>query len=220
MHRPTMLLTVLAFAGLAPATHAAPSAQAPYRVEVWSSVLFGADGRASDYRIVDEGRLPPAFAQEVKARLAAARIEPRSADGAPATFRTGVRMGFEVQPGEGGGTVRLARLDMAPLPVEQSFVKLPDEIVRAADWDGRVTAICTVGPEGRCARTEVVAAPGMPESARRWAVASFERWRFEPQQLAGRPVAGEYSLSVNLRVEGPAHEDFRQDKFLRLMRGR
>lgn len=211
---------VLAALVAVPTVHGATRAKAPYRVDVWSSVLFAEDGRAKEIRIVDEASLPQAFAAQVRTRLQGARIEPRTLDGQATTFRTGVRMAFEVTPTDGAGTVRVAGLQVSPLPLERALVKVPLEIARSAGWEGSVTAICHVDVQGRCGSTDVEAGAAIPESARRWAAASFERWRFEPQQLGGVPVAGEYALRVYIATEGPAYEDFRQDKFLRLMQGR
>lgn len=96
----TRTLTVLLALTLAPAAagDAIARESSPYRVDVWSSVLFGPDGRVQTVRIVDEDDLPEAFAEQVRVRLEAARVEPRQVDGRAVTFRTGVRMGFQVQP--------------------------------------------------------------------------------------------------------------------------
>jgi hypothetical protein len=215
-----MLLVAAAIAAACLPVAAGSRAKAPYSVDVWSSVLFAEDGRAGDIRIADESQLPPAFAAQVRTRLQNARIEPRIVDGKPATFRTGVRMTFAVTPSKGTGTVRVAGLEMAPLPIARSFVKFPVEIANSAGWQGEVTAICLVDIQGRCASTDVRAPAGVPESARRWAAASFERWRFEPQQVGGVPIAGEFALRVTIESEEGRSEDFREDKFLRLMQGR
>ena len=43
--------------------------------------------------------------------------------------------------------------------------------------------------------------PGQPEVARRYARDSLDRWEFEPQQVAGRPVEGEVTLGDLVVVE-------------------
>lgn len=106
-------------------------------------------------------------------------------------------------------------VDMAPLPTSQSFVAFPEEIARSAGFEGAMTVVCHVNVEGRCGSTDIRDAGALPQSARRWADASFERWRFEPQELGGRPVAGEYSIRVTMETEWPPREDFRQGNFLR-----
>lgn len=189
-------------------------------VEVWSSVLFDTDGKATDYRIVDETNLPPAFADEVKTRLRNARIDPRLVDGKPVTFRTGVRMSFEISPTSGGGSVRMAGLRMAPLPVTIFLASFPADIARTEGWKGSVTARCFVSTQGRCGSSEVTALPGVPESARRFASASMKRWVFEPQLLDGAAIEGEYEITVSLETDVHRVEDFRQDKFERVMRNR
>jgi hypothetical protein len=74
--------------------------------------------------------------------------------------------------------------------------------------------------DGRCRQIEVTALPGMPDSVRRFMRASLEGWVFEPQQLDGQPIEGEYTLRVQLNTLDDAPEDFRQDKFQRLLRNR
>jgi len=214
--KPLVLTMVCAF--LSAHALAAERKDAPYHVDVWSSVLFGKDGKAGEYRMIDEAELSPAFAKEVRNRLQRARIEPRLVGGNPVTYRTGVRMIFEVSPTENGGTVRLTGLQMAPLPITRFLASFPTDIAAAAGWQGTVTATCFVSKEGRCASTEVQALPGVPESARRWAAESFKRWVFEPLLLDGAPVEGEFPMTVSLETQSPAFEDFRQDKFERLMR--
>lgn len=199
---------------------AAKPKRGPYVVEVWSDVLFDESGQVVNYSIVDEGDLPAAFANQVKTRLEKVRIEPRDVAGKPATFKSGIGMSFEVTPGANGGTVRVAGVQMAPRPIKRSFASFPTDISRVADWSGAVSAICRVSVEGRCRSTEVEALPGLPESARRWATETFKLWSFVPQQLNGEAVEGEYRLAVTMATDGPVREDFRHDKFERLMQGK
>ena len=60
----------------------------------------------------------------------------------------------------------------------------------------------------------------MPETASRFVKESLELWWFEPQQLAGQPVEGEFETEFALQAALPAPEDFRQDKFERVTKGR
>jgi hypothetical protein len=60
----------------------------------------------------------------------------------------------------------------------------------------------------------------MPETACRFVQESRELWRFEPQEVAGLAIAAEFSATFVLKAEWGAPEDFRQDKFERVNRGR
>jgi len=63
-----------------------------------------------------------------------------------------------------------------------------------------VVVQCTVTVSGRCGPVEVVdQAPGMPESARRFAKDSLARWVFEPQRVGGKPI--ETVVRVPIRIE-------------------
>lgn len=192
-----------------------------YTVDVWASVLFGTDGRAQEVRLHEAERQPAAFIDAVRARLQKARIDPPQVNGMPATMETGVRTVIEVSRAKaGGGTGRLAALELSPLPILQDYVGYPTDIGQVPGWTGEVLAICEVTPEGVCGRVDVAALPGMPESARRFAKASLELWRFEPQRVGGVPVVGEYRLNMRLTTGDAMPEDFRADKLSRILRSR
>ena len=202
------------------ASEHASAETAPYKVAVRASVLFAADGTASDVRVIDEAVHPQAFVDNVKARLQKARIPPQQADGAPATFRTGVLLDFLVAPGEGSGKVTLTSLKMAPLPTKQYFASYPTDIAQVGGWRGAVQASCVVGVEGRCTSITVRALPGMPDSVRRYARVSLEGWLFQPQEMNGKPVEGEYDVTLEFETPDTKPDDLRTPKFERLQQGR
>jgi hypothetical protein len=191
----------------------------PYPVSVWARVLFGVDGKPAEYTVVEEDKYPAKFVENVKVRVAQATIQPPLVDGKPVTLRSGVEMKFTVTPNaEGGGSVRVDGLSMGPIPVNRSLASYPADIAANGGWEGQVLAICTVGANGRCKTVEVVAPPGMPESVRRYAKASLDGWLFEPQLVDGKPVESEYRLLMQLNTLDTAPEDFREDKFQRLLK--
>ncbi|HYD82119.1 MAG TPA: energy transducer TonB [Paucimonas sp.] len=193
---------------------------APYQVTVWAQVLFDTSGKASEIDIADESSYPARFLENIRARLANARIPAPSDEGAPATFKTGVQMNFTVTPGEAGGSVRMDGLRMSPLPTKTYYASYPKDIGGTAGWQGKITAMCTVGTEGVCTSFDVKAVPGMPESVRRYAKASLERWTFVPQEVNGKPVAGEFALNLRFETTDTMPQDFREPKFDRILRGR
>ena len=213
---------LLALAGLCHALPAAAQAGAdPYEVSVWARVLFGTDGKPVEYTLVDEEKYPPKFVENVKARIARATIPPQQVDGQPATLRSGVEMRFTVTPSAQGGTVKVEGISMGAIPVRRYFAAYPQDIAQSGGWKGEATGVCSIAADGRCATIEVTALPGMPESVRRHVRASLEKWLFEPQQVGGRPIEGEYRLT--LRYDTPDSlplEDFREDKFLRILKNR
>jgi TonB family protein len=188
----------------------------PYSVSVWAMVLFGQDGTGKEIAVVDEARYPAKFLENVKARFARARIPPPEVGGQPATLRSGVELVFIVTPNDNGGTVRLDGVSIGPMPTKQPMARYPEDVKRSPGWQGEITGICKVSPEGRCASVEIAAASGMPESVRKFARQSLEHWEFEPQRLNGKPIEGEYRISfmLNTRDEN-APADFRMDKFLK-----
>lgn len=193
---------------------------APYQVAVWARVLFGADGRASSVEFIDTPGLTAKFLQGARERIEKARIEPRQLQGSAVSFGTGVRMDFEVKPSPQGGTARLLGLAMLPLPIKRAYADRPPDVAQAEGWKGVLIGSCTVGQDGRCQRVSVRSSVVMPESARRFVRESLELWWFEPQQLAGQPVEAEFESEFVLQAEQAAPEDFRQDKFERVTKGR
>lgn len=192
----------------------------PYEVSVWARVLFGPDGRAQAITMVDEPGLTPPFLQAARLRLERARIEPRTLAGQAVSFRTGVRMVFEVAPGPEGGSVRLMALEMLPLPLKRAYAAYPQDIAQSEGWTGVLVGSCKVALDGRCGAVGVRSVLVTPETARRFVRESLELWRFEPQEVAGQPVESEFSAEFLLKAELGAPEDFRQDKFERITKGR
>jgi len=214
----TIFPLVLLF--LATSARSAERVAESYVVTVWASVLFDREGKAGTISIVDKTDLSPKFIQGVEARLVQARIPPRLDQGQPATFRTGVRLLYRVTPTKEGGTVTLAGLDMAPLPRKQFVASFPKDVPRSEDWEGSVSATCVVGVDGRCKSIDVKTLPGMPESVRRFATASFTKWEFEPQALNGKPIEGAFTQKFSLLTRERGPEDFRESKFDRIDRTR
>ncbi len=192
----------------------------PYPVTVLATVLFDVDGRAREFNVLDEETLPPQFLHGIKSRFLNARIPPQRDGTSPATFRTGVRLEMLISPNEAGGTVKIQSLNVEPLPLQRYFASYPDDVGRVGGWEGRVRAICTVGIAGVCTAIQVEALPGMPDSVRRFAISSLEKWVFEPQELNGRAVEGEYIMSVQLNTIDAMPVDFRVPKFDRVLQGR
>lgn len=212
----TQWMAALALTVLSTLASAAPE---PYPVSVWARVLFGPDGKPVEYALVDEDKYPAKFAENVKSRVARATIQAPVVDGKPVTLKSGVEMRFTVTPtADGGGTVRVDGLSMGPMPVQRFYANYPSDIAQTGGWEGEVTGVCKVAQDGRCSSVDVVALPGMPESVRRYARASLERWQFEPQQVDGKPVEGEFTLKMKLSTVESTMEDFREDKFLRLLK--
>lgn len=161
-----------------------------YDLSVWVDALFGPDGGLRQYSFVDEARYPGPFLDRLRERLAQARIRPVVEQGRPVTFQTGVRLSVQVVPAGGGGSVTLRGLSVGPLVLKTYAASYPRDIGATPGWNGRVTAICTVAVDGRCRTVATRAVPGIPESVRRFAIASMEGWRYKPQEVDGVAVEG------------------------------
>ncbi|RTL34639.1 MAG: hypothetical protein EKK53_25580 [Burkholderiales bacterium] len=217
----TRLLAAWALLSLPVLPALAADPLAPYPVSVWSRVLFGPDGKPQTLEVVEADQFPAGFIENVKRRVAQATIQPPVVDGKPVTMRSGVEMRFTVTPkAEGGGSVRVDGLSIGPLPIKRYFAAYPADIAATGGWEGEVTGVCTVGVNGRCRTVDIVVNAGMPESVRRYTRATLDGWEFEPQQVDGNPIESEYLLVIHMNTLDSAPEDFRQDKFQRVTKGR
>lgn len=197
----------------APLAQAQADNSAGHTITVWASVMFGADGKATSWRFVNEAEVPPSLIANAQVLVQGATVQPPVENGAPASFRTGVRLMFVLVPTDDGALVQPGGMTTEPLPLKQFMAPFPADIRRTGGWRGSVTATCAVGVEGKCTAITVKALPGMPDSVRRYARASLDQWVFEPQQVNGRPVPGESTLTINLETLDTQPEDFRTDKF-------
>lgn len=219
--RTPVCLAALAAALVSAAPARAADPLSPYPVSVWSRVLFGIDGKPQSLEVVDEDQYPARFVENVRQRVAQASIQPPLVDGRPVTLRSGVEMRFTVTPKpEGGGSVRVDGLSVGALPLKKYLAAYPADIAATGGWEGEVTGVCTIGVNGRCRTVDVVANAGMPESVRRYAKVTLDGWLFEPQQVNGQAIESEYRLVMRLNTLDSAPEDFRQDKFQRLLKGK
>ena len=212
------LLLVLAVFAAVPSLSLA--AGEPYTVSVWARMLFGPDGKPLEYALVDEDKYPAAFAENVKRRLARASIQAPEVQGRPVTLRSGVEMRFTVTPSESGGTVKVDGITMGALPTRRHYADYPKDLAQTAGWEGDAVGSCTVTVAGRCKDISTPAVPVMPESVRRFVRNSLERWEFEPQQVDGVPIESTHEFRVRLNTIDTAIEDFREDRFQRLMKER
>lgn len=212
--RNAMGLVALAAALAAPASVAASEADVDWRSEIWFDVTFDTQGKVQSIEPFQKEAHPEGFWSEMTRRLSKAKVEPRQIDGKPATFRTGMAVSLNVTKGDGGGQVAIRSLRMHPLPVTRYAASYPRDASRVAGWSGQVTVTCTVQASGECGHTVVDAPAGMPESVRRWAKASIEGWRFQPQLVGGQPIETEVKVPFVLNTLDDRPVDFRDPRKL------
>lgn len=190
-------------------------AEGAYPVEVWFDATFDTEGRVVQLLPVNEAEHPAGFWQQLKDKLATARLPVRELHGQPASLRTGLRVDLVVgKDAQGQGKVAFKGVSPLPLPLERYYASYPKDVSRVAGWEGVVDGICTVGLDGKCSQIEVKAPAGMPESVRRYMKVSLEGWRFKPQQLNGEPIEGTYVLGLKMFTNDDMPKDFREPRKL------
>ena len=180
--------------------------ETPTTISVWARVLFGEDGKVRESTLMDEDRYPQKFAEAMKARIARASIQAPVVDGKPSTMRTGMELRL-AQSAQGPKLVGIA---MSPLPLKREFELTQKDVPGV--WTGELSATCMVSPEGQCGAIDVAPVANLPEDLRRYMKTTLEKLRFEPQEIAGKPVDGEYVHRVAVTTTTAAGKDFRDQR--------
>jgi len=207
------LLTVMLWlaASMAMAKEAeAPTA--PYEVEIWAKASYDPSGQLTSLAFVDAASYPAAFLARVEAQLRQQPIEPKLADGVPATFDTSVEVRVTITPKPGGADARIDAIDLSPGVLRRSVARFPRELSAVEGWKGLVVVQCTVSIEGRCGTIDVVKEDaGMPEAGRRFAKESIALWVFEPQRVGGKPITAE--VRIPFLIENTSKSSLPPKKF-------
>ncbi|RZL33322.1 MAG: hypothetical protein EOP35_18165 [Rubrivivax sp.] len=190
------------------------AADEKYSVSVAFDASFDAEGRVTELRPHKEAEHPAALWANLKPRLLTMKVPPVvGEDGQPATFRTGLYLSLEVEPGDGKtGQIRIKGLKPSPLVLVEDYFGLPRDVSRSAGWTGDVEAECTVGIDGRCGEVKVKALPGIPHSVLKWANATLGLWRFQPPEINGKPIPSpvRQSFSLSIKENAPDYYHFRR----------
>ncbi|MET0209114.1 MAG: hypothetical protein ABW220_08725, partial [Burkholderiaceae bacterium] len=179
---------------------------------VWFDATFDQDGQVQSLTPVNESEQPEGFWSQMKSRLQKAKIPPVKDGDAPATFRTGMRLQLAVNKAD--NTVGIRHMALVPIPTTIYYASYPKDASANAGWSGELKATCRVGVDGLCSEIVVTAPAGMPESVRRFGKASMAGWRFQPQQVNGKPVEGEYVMLMHLNTTDDMPVDFRDPRKL------
>ncbi len=185
----------------------------PYEVEVWADVLFGQDGKAVKVEIPDTEGQPAAFIDRLKRQLQAAKVQPRTtAEGQPATWQTGMRVVVLITPGPQGAQAKLQGISPGPRPIKRYSAPAPSDM---PDNDVvNVTVQCRVKADGSCGDLKILESTGTSQGLRRWAQATVEGWRFDPQRLNGVPEEADVTLPFSIQADRSAPVEFRFPKRL------
>jgi TonB family protein len=99
--------------------------------------------------------------------------------------------------GFGGGVFKVGGGVSAPKVLEQPDPEYSEE-ARKAKYQGTVLLWLIVGPDGRPRDIKVSRALGMGLDQK--AVEAVRKWKFQPAEKDGRPVAVQINVEVNFRL--------------------
>ena len=86
----------------------------PYEVELWARASYDPAGQMTSLAFVDAASYPAAFLARVEAQLRQQPIEPKLADGVPATFDTSILVRVIISPKPGGADARIDDISQSP----------------------------------------------------------------------------------------------------------
>ena len=184
---------------------------APYQINIWSSVLFNAEGNPAEIRIEKEAEYPAKFLEAVKGKISAAHIDAPLQNGQAVSYRTGIRLVYTVTPSAQGASVTLDEFTLSPLPLREYYAPYPRSLAGENGWQGVLKVVCKVSTEGLCATVDVTGVDGpAPEAARKYAKDSMAKWKFEPQSLNDTAIEGEYAFTMSLKNDPHVIKDPRR----------
>lgn len=178
---------------------AAQAADAPAgevrRLPLAGWVEMSAQGRVTAFEPDPAGKLPPVLQPTVENQLKASVFRPASRDGRPAPSRSWLTARVVIRHLQGDDYhVGLDELRLGPKPLLRETPHL-----RIDGRDSLALAVAfTVTPEGVPIDVEAQDVLGATRANRGVARLAIARWRFEPEQVAGEPIASAVRLPIVL----------------------
>lgn len=208
----SLLLPAVIALALATATPAR-AADAPYEVIVWADAKYDVAGALTALVFPQAKDYAPALLENLRTRIAARPASPRLDGDVPATFETGVRVTLTVTPET--GSVSVDEIVDMPRVLRMTQARFTQDMASgASSWDGRVIGSCTVTVKGRCGAVEILSEAGdVPDEARRIAKRALSEWRFEPQQVGGKPIAGKVVVPFVIERTGVSRPTLRNREY-------
>jgi TonB family protein len=109
----------------------------------------------------------------------------------------GIGLGPGSGANTGGGVFRVGGGVSAPNPVYKPEPEFSEE-ARKAKYQGAVTVVCVVGPDGRVRDVQIARPLGMGLDEK--AIEAVKQWRFEPAKKDGVPVAVRIQIDVDFHL--------------------
>jgi len=110
---------------------------------------------------------------------------------------SGIGLGPGSGGNTGGGVFRVGGGVSAPSPIYKPEPEFSEE-ARKAKYQGAVTVVCVVGPDGRVRDVQIARPLGMGLDEK--AIEAVKQWRFDPAKKDGVPVAVRIQIDVDFHL--------------------
>jgi hypothetical protein len=114
-----------------------------------------------------------------------------------------VLLTYTITPSAQGGDVKLQNLSISPLPIKKFYANYSAELASSIGSESiKLMITCIVSVDGRCNQVTASTPIGtIPEAARKYARDTMAKWKFEAQELNGKPIEGEFKFNLNLGMD-------------------
>lgn len=157
-----------------------------HRLQIAGWVDVSAAGKLSGFTVELPKKLPAAISDGLLAQLEAKGVVPAQRDGQPVALRSWLNAWVTLTPSGGGFDLTVDSATLAPRVLKSDLLPLTRT---AACWNGSVTAAFRVTPQGRVEGLQTQHDGDVDPDFARGLVKRLNGWRFEPEIVAGAPVA-------------------------------
>lgn len=169
-----------------PATAALAADDGSHRLRIAGWVEVSAAGELSGFAAEEPKKLPAAISDGMLAQLAAKGVVPAQRDGQPVALRSWLNAWVVLRPSGGNFDLEVISATLSPRVIKSD---LPAMTRASTCWSGSVSAAFTVTPQGRVDGLTMQQDGDVDPDFARSLGKRVTGWRFEPESVAGTPVA-------------------------------
>ena len=167
-----------------------------HRLQVAGWVEVSASGELTGFAVETPKKLPAAISDGLLAQLAGKGVVPAQREGQPVALRSWLNAWVTLTPNGGHYDLNVDTATLAPKVLKS---ELPSLTHTASCWNGSVTAAFNVTPQGRPEGLVVQQDGDVDPDFTRTIAKRLASWRFQPETVAGAPVASPVMMVFSFR---------------------